>query len=194
MLAPHAGQCEPGKATDSPRGSRWMRTLTKLPATRPNRNTAIPPTAPYSRKSELTASLGSGPAAHDRLALRRKKEDRQEGRGGDRGADPDRERPVSKSHAVRSRREGDGAEQAVRPKDFEPLPALLGDPPGVVEVRDDQHAGSVGRYLGDDALGAIFGETGDEEGRGRSGWRARRGFPVEEHLPPEVDLPGAHPP
>src|SRR6266404_3734593 len=32
---PHWGQCEPGQATDSCRGRRWMQTLRKLPTTRP---------------------------------------------------------------------------------------------------------------------------------------------------------------
>ena len=35
--ASHPGQCEPGCAIDSPRGSRQMATLAKLPKSSPNR-------------------------------------------------------------------------------------------------------------------------------------------------------------
>src|SRR5215475_4841267 len=36
MGVPHAGQRDAGKATLSPRGSRWMTTFRKLPSTRPS--------------------------------------------------------------------------------------------------------------------------------------------------------------
>jgi hypothetical protein len=34
--APHAGPCEGGEASDSPRGSLWITTLRKLPTTAPS--------------------------------------------------------------------------------------------------------------------------------------------------------------
>jgi len=38
MGAPHAGQREPGRTRDWPRGRRWMQTFAKLPTIEPKRS------------------------------------------------------------------------------------------------------------------------------------------------------------
>src|SRR5437867_10764140 len=54
MAAPHAGQAERGKTTDSRRGRRWMTTLRKLPITAPKTKKRNP------MAHSISASRGAG--------------------------------------------------------------------------------------------------------------------------------------
>src|SRR6266542_1849881 len=126
--------------------------------------------------------MRAGSAAVEHREERAQRE-QGEGRPGIKG-----NRTVAEDDAVRSGRERDRAQIAVRGQDRD-RPAVNGGLPSrVIEIREDENTGRARVDVRGNPFGKIFGDPGDDERTLPPGNGTRIGLPVEKDLARPVEL------